>query len=64
MTEDGSNDGYFAEYDDTSMEIFIETLTGASFEMTVSPGDTIASIKSKIQRVEGKYLISQKYNLI
>lgn len=36
------------------MELYIETLTGTAFEMTVSPFDTVMSIKSKIQRVEGK----------
>lgn len=35
------------------MELYIETLTGTAFEMTVSPFDTVMSIKSKIQRVEG-----------
>jgi hypothetical protein len=37
-----------------TMELYIETLTGTAFEMTVSPFDTVMSIKSKIQRVEGK----------
>lgn len=36
------------------MDLYIETLTGTAFEMTVSPFDTVMSIKSKIQRVEGK----------
>ncbi|XP_066994543.2 AN1-type zinc finger protein 4 [Anabrus simplex] len=36
-----------------TMDLFIETLTGTAFEMTVSPFDTIMSIKSKIQKVEG-----------
>ncbi|XP_026280933.1 uncharacterized protein LOC113208232 isoform X6 [Frankliniella occidentalis] len=36
-----------------TITLLIETLTGNSFEMTVSPADTIATLKSKIQRVEG-----------
>ncbi|XP_043912294.1 AN1-type zinc finger protein 4 [Protopterus annectens] len=36
-----------------SMELFIETLTGTSFELRVSPFDTIISVKVKIQRLEG-----------
>ncbi|VDN35027.1 unnamed protein product, partial [Dibothriocephalus latus] len=35
------------------MDLFIETLTGTAFELKVSPNDTVMSIKSKIQRVEG-----------
>lgn len=35
------------------MDIFIETLTGVSFELHVSPNETVMSIKSKIQRAEG-----------
>lgn len=35
------------------MDLFIETLTGTAFELRVSPNDTVMSIKSKIQRVEG-----------
>jgi hypothetical protein len=34
--------------------IIVETLTGTTFEVKVSPQDTIKSIKTKIQRVEGK----------
>ncbi|KAK3911808.1 AN1-type zinc finger protein 4 [Frankliniella fusca] len=36
-----------------TITLLIETLTGNSFEMTVSPADTIATLKSKIHRVEG-----------
>lgn len=43
------------------MELYIETLTGTAFEMTVSPFDTVISIKSKIQRVEGKIFCSVLY---
>ncbi|KAK7792498.1 hypothetical protein R5R35_007170 [Gryllus longicercus] len=48
-----------------TMDLFIETLTGTAFEMTVSPFDTIMSIKSKIQRVEGIPISHQHllYNL-
>lgn len=35
------------------MELFIETLTGTSFELHVSPAETIISVKSKIQKAEG-----------
>lgn len=35
------------------MALFIETLTGTTFEVTVSPYDTVISIKAKIQRIEG-----------
>lgn len=38
-----------------TMEVFVETLTGTAFEMTVSPSDTVFAIKSKIYRVEGMY---------
>jgi len=33
--------------------LFIETLTGTSFEMRVSPFETIISIKAKLQQLEG-----------
>uniref|UniRef100_A0A803JZD5 WASH complex subunit 2A n=1 Tax=Xenopus tropicalis TaxID=8364 RepID=A0A803JZD5_XENTR len=36
-----------------TMELFIETLTGTCFELRVSPYETVASVKSKIQRLEG-----------
>lgn len=36
-----------------AMELFIETLTGAAFELRVSPFETIMSVKAKIQRLEG-----------
>jgi len=35
------------------MEISIETLTGNSFELRVSPFETVISVKQKIQRLEG-----------
>lgn len=35
------------------MELYIETLTGAAFELRVSPFETIMSVKAKIQRIEG-----------
>lgn len=54
MSDDGGADTYIPEYDETTMEVVIETLTGTTFEMTVSPEDTVLSIKNKIQRVEGK----------
>ncbi|TRY58971.1 hypothetical protein DNTS_014683 [Danionella cerebrum] len=36
-----------------SMELFIETLTGTSFQLRVSPFELLASVKAKIQRLEG-----------
>lgn len=45
------------------MDIFIETLTGVSFELHVSPNETVMSIKSKIQRAEGKILTLVVYNI-
>uniref|UniRef100_A0A8D9FG49 AN1-type zinc finger protein 4 n=1 Tax=Cacopsylla melanoneura TaxID=428564 RepID=A0A8D9FG49_9HEMI len=44
------------------LTIFIETLTGSTFEMVVTPIDSIASIKAKIQRMEG-ILVSQQHLL-
>jgi len=35
------------------MDLFIHTLTGTVFELRVSPFETIQSIKSKVQRLEG-----------
>jgi AN1-type zinc finger and ubiquitin domain-containing protein 1 len=37
------------------MELYIETLTGAAFELRVSPFETIMSVKAKIQRLEGNF---------
>ncbi|KAL0275650.1 UNVERIFIED_CONTAM: hypothetical protein PYX00_003447 [Menopon gallinae] len=57
------------EFDDHwirgSLELSIETLTGTAFEIKVSPNDTIMSIKSKIQSVEGIPISQQHllYNL-
>ena len=39
------------------MELTIETLTGASVELLVSPYETVYDIKAKIQKLEG-WLIS------
>ncbi|XP_018425757.1 PREDICTED: AN1-type zinc finger protein 4 [Nanorana parkeri] len=36
-----------------TMELFIETLTGTCFELRVSPFETVACVKAKIQRLEG-----------
>lgn len=57
------------DYDDNwicgALELSIETLTGTAFEIKVSPNDTIMSIKSKIQSVEGIPISQQHllYNL-
>lgn len=48
-----SEDGFSDPFDEPSMDLFIETLTGTTFEMRVYPSDTILDIKKKIQRVEG-----------
>lgn len=46
--------------DEKLFTVFIESLTGTTFEIKVSPQDKIRSIKCKIQRVEGneKYCLS------
>ena len=36
------------------MEIYVESLTGTCFELIVSPFETILSVKTKIQRLEGQ----------
>lgn len=41
--------------EEPNLELFIETLTGTTFELKVYPHDTILDIKKKIQRVEGNY---------
>ena len=45
-----------------ALELSIETLAGTNFEIKVSPNDTIMTIKSKIQSVEG-IPISQQHLL-
>ncbi|XP_059476542.1 AN1-type zinc finger protein 4-like [Neocloeon triangulifer] len=47
------------------IEIIVETLSGTAFEMTASPSETLLSIKSKIQHVEGIPVAHQHliYNL-
>nr|CAB3267913.1 AN1-type zinc finger protein 4 [Phallusia mammillata] len=44
----------------STMELFIETLTGTCFELRVSPYETVISVKAKIQRLEG-IPIGQQY---
>ena len=46
----------------THLYLFIETLTGTSFEMKVSPLETIVCIKAKLQQLEG-IPISQQHLL-
>lgn len=41
-----------------TMELYIETLTGTAFELRVSPFETVMSVKAKIQRLEGKSVVS------
>lgn len=52
-------------HEEEVMALYIETLTGTTFEVTVSPYDTVMTIKSKIQRVEGIPVSQQHllYNL-
>ena len=53
--EDFSSDFEQSFCNETSdhLYLFIETLTGTSFEMKVSPFETIVSIKAKLQQLEG-----------
>ena len=37
----------------TNMQIFVKTLTGKTITLEVEPGDTIGSLKAKIQDKEG-----------
>lgn len=37
------------------MEVYIETLTGSTFGLTVSNLETVLSLKAKIQRLEGMF---------
>ena len=37
-----------------NMDIFVETLTGASFELRVSPVETIFNVKVKVEILEGE----------
>ncbi|PSN38788.1 hypothetical protein C0J52_24638 [Blattella germanica] len=54
MSENGYQPSFRSSHQrEGTMDLYIETLTGTAFEMTVSPFDTVMSIKSKIQRVEG-----------
>ena len=51
---------YFSREDpghegENHMEISIETLTGNTFELRVSPFETVISVKAKIQRLEGMW---------
>lgn len=41
------------QLEDCPISLTIETLTGTTFEISVSPDDYISSLKSRIQRVEG-----------
>ena len=36
------------------MQLFIKTLTGKTITLDTEPGDTIESVKAKIQNKEGK----------
>lgn len=41
--------------------VLVETLTGTTFKIKVSPQDRVRSIKCKLQRVEGKDYINIGY---
>ena len=62
--EEAGSDLEQSFYSDTSrhLYLFIETLTGTSFEMKVSPLETIVCIKAKLQQLEG-IPISQQHLL-
>ncbi|KAH1016258.1 hypothetical protein HUJ04_007512 [Dendroctonus ponderosae] len=49
MSDDGFSDGF----DESSIEIQVETLMGTTFDIKVSCNDTIGAIKKKICRVRG-----------
>nr|CAD7409706.1 unnamed protein product [Timema cristinae] len=54
MSEHGYHPSIHSSFQhEGTIELFIETLTGTAFEITVSPFDTVLSIKLKIHRVEG-----------
>ncbi len=44
-----------------TMELFIETLTGTSFQLHVSPFEQVVSVKAKIQRLEGMCPLLTQY---
>ena len=48
----------------STMELFIETLTGTCFELRVSPYETVISVKAKIQRLEGLFGCVVMLNLL
>lgn len=50
--------------DDSPISITIETLTGTTFEISVSSTDYISSLKARIQRVEGWFNIYKTVILI
>lgn len=52
-----SEDEFSDPFEEPSMEIHVETLTGTSFDMKVFPHDTVLNIKNRIQRVEGRILL-------
>ncbi|CAG2055053.1 unnamed protein product [Timema podura] len=55
MSEHGYHPSFHSSFQhEGTIELFIETLTGTAFEITVSPFDTVLSIKLKIHRVEGE----------
>ena len=55
-------DQSFYSHSSRHLYLFIETLTGTSFEMKVSPLETIVCIKAKLQQLEG-IPISQQHLL-
>ena len=59
-SEDDTEDEFISDFEQSfcneisdHLYLFIETLTGTSFEMKVSPFETIISIKAKLQQLEG-----------
>jgi len=42
---------------DSLMELFVETLTGSSMILYVSPLDTVLDVKTYIQKLEGIFIV-------
>jgi len=59
MSQYGTPYDYDEPWVSGALDLCIETLTGTAFEIRVAPTDTIMSIKTKIQRVEGIPVVQQ-----
>ena len=56
--------GYHYEKGFKTMELSIETLQGPPFELRVSALDTIADVKARIYKLQGKYRLLCKILLV